>query len=193
MSFSVTQILPENCQSPFQKDSKTLPRILLSEHEHIRDDDLRVYYEEGINVGYRYFDAMRINPQFPFGFGLSYTRFDYENLKVNKQKLEGLNDQLFASVDVTNTGSVRGSEVIQVYSSDNSGLVQRPPKELVGFEKVSLKPNETASISIPIDGRDLAYYDVKKHGWRAASGEFNLLAGISSRCEFLTETIVCYE
>ena len=157
------------------------------------DDDLRVYYEEGINVGYRYFDAMRINPQFPFGFGLSYTRFDYENLKVNKQKLEGLNDQLFASVDVTNTGSVRGSEVIQIYSSDNSGLVQRPPKELVGFEKVSLKPNETASISIPIDGRDLAYYDVKKHGWRAASGEFNLLAGISSRCEFLTETIVCYE
>jgi beta-glucosidase len=157
------------------------------------DNDLRVHYEEGINVGYRYFDAMRIDPQFPFGFGLSYTGFDYENFKVNKEKMEGLNDQLVASVDVTNRGLVRGSEVIQIYSSQNNGLVQRPPKELVGFEKVTLKPNETASISIPIDGRDLAYYDVKKHGWRAASGEFNLLAGISSRCEFLTETIVCYE
>ena len=157
------------------------------------DNDLRVHYDEGINVGYRYFDAMNLDPQFPFGFGLTYTRFDYENFKVNKQKLEGLNDNLIASVDVTNNGPVGGSEVIQIYSSQNNGVVQRPPKELAGFEKVSLESNATTSISILIDGRNLAYYDVKKHGWRAASGEFNLLAGISSRCEFLTETIVCCE
>ena len=187
--------------NPSGKLPITFPRTLKDSPAHSvsgnrtypGNSNLRVHYDEGINVGYRYFDTMNIDPRFPFGFGLSYTHFEYKNFEVNKSKLQGMNDQLIASIDVTNTGSIVGSEVIQIYSSQTHNVVQRPPKELVGFEKVALKPNETVSISIPIDGRDLSYYDVKKHGWRAASGEFNLLAGISSRCEFLTETVVCYE
>ncbi|MFX1482060.1 MAG: beta-glucosidase [Promethearchaeota archaeon] len=187
--------------NPSGKLPITFPRRLMDSPAHSTksnrtypgDKQLRVYYEEGIMVGYRFFDAMNIEPQFPFGFGLSYTQFKYENFKVNKSGTEGMDDHLVASVDVTNTGSISGSEVIQLYARQSHSAVQRPPKELVGFEKTLLQPKETISVSIPISGRDLAYYDVKKHGWSGASGEIELLAGISSRCKFLTESIVCHE
>jgi beta-glucosidase len=154
---------------------------------------LRVYYDEGINVGYRFFDAKNIEPLFPFGFGMSYTSFDNRNLRASKKKMRGMEDQLVVEVDVINTGSHSGSEVIQVYASHNQSVVQRPPKELVGFGKLELKPNQTGSISVPIQARDLAFYDVESHRWKMTSGEVMLLVGNSSRCEFLSETIICYE
>ena len=187
--------------NPSGKLPITFPRRLVDSPAHSvkgtrtypGNKHLRVYYNEGLNVGYRFFDTMNIEPQFPFGFGLSYTHFEYENFRVNKTKLMGMKDQLITSVDVSNTGSLIGSEVIQVYSNQKQSLVQRPPRELVGFEKVSLEPGQTVTISAPILGRDLAIYDVKKHRWRAATGEVELFAGNSSRSEFLSETIVCCE
>ncbi|MFX1484199.1 MAG: glycoside hydrolase family 3 C-terminal domain-containing protein, partial [Promethearchaeota archaeon] len=185
--------------NPSGKLPITFPRRLVDSPAHSvkgsrtypGDSHHRVYYDEGFNVGYRFFDAMNIEPLFPFGFGLSYTEFKYTNFRINKSRMKGMSDQLIAFVDVINTGPIKGSEVIQVYSSEIQGVIQKSPKELVGFGKTSLMPHETISIAIPIHGRDFSYYDAKNHEWRAASGEYELLVGDSSRCKFLSETIVC--
>jgi len=157
------------------------------------DENLKVYYEEGINVGYRFFDTMNIEPNFPFGFGMSYTRFEYQRLRVSRKKIKNMKDHLVVSIDVTNSGPVNGSEVIQVYASQNQSEVQRPLRELVGFEKIMLKPRQTSSFSIAVQAKDIAYYDSEKHRWRLAAGEVELQVGSSSRCDFLSETMVCYE
>ena len=156
------------------------------------DENLKVYYEEGINVGYRFFDTTNIEPNFPFGFGMSYTSFEYQRLRVDKKKIRSMKDHLVVSIDVTNSGPVNGSEVIQVYASQNQSEVQRPLRELVGFEKIMLRPRQTSPLSVTVQAKDLAYYDSKKHGWRLAEGEVELHVGSSSRCDFLSETIVCY-
>jgi len=187
--------------APSGKLPLTFPKRLTDSPAHSKegtrtypgDSHLRVFYDEGINVGYRYFDAMNIEPQFPFGFGMSYTNFEYGNLILRQTKLKSMKDQLTVSVDVTNTGQCEGSEVIQIYANHGKSEVQRPPKELVGFQKILLDQGMTRSVAIPIQARDLAFYDVKKHDWMVSSGEVELLVGNSSRCEFLSETIVCYE
>jgi len=187
--------------APSGKLPLTFPKRLTDSPAHSKkgtrtypgDSHHRVFYDEGINVGYRYFDAMNIEPQFPFGFGMSYTNFEYRNLHLHKMKMKSMKDQLIVSVDVTNTGQLRGSEVLQVYANHGKSEVQRPPKELVGFQKILLNPEITRSVAIPIQARDLAFYDVRKQDWRISSGEVELLVGNSSRCEFLSETIVCYE
>jgi beta-glucosidase len=157
------------------------------------DENLKVHYEEGINVGYRFFDTTNIEPNFPFGFGMSYTSFEYQKLRLDKKRIGSMKDHLSVSIDVTNSGSLSGSEVIQVYASQNQSEVQRPLRELVGFEKVMLRPRQTSSLSVTVQAKDLAYYDSKKHAWRLAAGEVELHVGSSSRCDFLSETIVCYE
>jgi beta-glucosidase len=165
------------------KDNKTYPG----------DENLKVYYEEGINVGYRFFDTMNIEPNFPFGFGMSYTSFEFHKLRVDKKKIKSMKDHLVLSIDVTNSGPVNGSEVIQVYASQNQSEAQRPLRELVGFEKIILRPRQTSSLSVTVQAKDLAYYDSEKHRWRLAAGEVELQVGSSSRCDFLSETIICYE
>jgi beta-glucosidase len=165
------------------KDNRTYPG----------DENFKVYYEEGINVGYRFFDTMNIEPDFPFGFGMSYTSFEYQKLRVDKKKIKSLKDHLVVSIDVTNSGPVNGSEVIQVYASHNQSNVQRPPRELVGFEKIMLRPKQTGSLSVTVQAKDLAYYDSENHRWLLAAGEVELLVGSSSRYNFLSETVVCYE
>ncbi|RDE16708.1 MAG: glycosyl hydrolase [Candidatus Thorarchaeota archaeon] len=157
------------------------------------DENLKVHYEEGINVGYRFFDTMSIEPNFPFGFGMSYTSFEYQKLRVDKKRIKSMKDHLVVSIDITNSGPVNGSEVIQVYASQNQSEVQRPLRELVGFEKIMLRPRQTSSLSVTVQAKDLAYYDGEKHRWRLAAGEVELHVGSSSRCDFLSETIVCYE
>jgi beta-glucosidase len=164
-----------------------------SNRTYPRDEDLKVYYEEGINVGYRFFDTMNIEPIFPFGFGMSYTSFEYQKLRVSKKKIKSMNDHLAVSIDVTNSGPANGSEVVQVYASQNQSGVQRPLRELVGFEKIMLRPRQTKSLSIAIRANDLAYYDSEKHRWHLAVGEVELQVGSSSRCNFLSKTVVCYE
>jgi beta-glucosidase len=155
------------------------------------DEKKRVYYDEGIYVGYRWFDKKKIEPLFPFGFGLSYTEFEYGDVSLNRQSLNKPDDAVVVNINVTNTGERAGLEVIQVYSNDVESSIDRPPQELIGFEKVRLNPGESISTAITIKADDLAFYDVSKHDWRIEPGEFKLLVGKSSR-NIREETEISY-
>lgn len=148
-----------------------------------------VSYSEGIFVGYRYYDKKNMPVMFPFGFGLSYTTFDYSNLKVDKKELTD-KECLTVSVDVTNTGKVAGKEVVELYVADRESTVIRPIKELKGFEKVKLLPNETKTVTFTLDSRAFAYYEPKMKDWHVESGEFDILIGKSSEDIVLSETVV---
>jgi len=139
----------------------------------------QVVYSEGVFVGYRGYERNKVQPLFPFGYGLSYTTFKYSNLKL-KDVSDGSGPRFEASFDVTNTGDREGKEVAQLYISDGHSAVARPPKELKGFAKVDLKPGETQTLTIPLDTRSLAYYDVAGRQWRAEAGTFGVLVGSSS-------------
>lgn len=152
-------------------------------------DELKVSYDEGIYIGYRHFEKFDINPLFPFGFGLSYTTFSYDNLSLDKSVLNGLNDSLYLSVELKNTGDRSGAEIIQVYAHHTNPKVDRPLKELVGFEKVYLKSKEKKTVKIRINGKDLAYYDVEIHDWKLDAGEIKLLIGSSSQDIYLEQMI----
>jgi beta-glucosidase len=140
----------------------------------------KVLYGEGIFVGYRYYDAKKVEPLFPFGYGLSYTTFQYSNLEVSKSELTA-DDQLEVTIDIKNTGKRTGKEVIQLYIHDVDSSLARPPKELKGFRKVFLKPGETKKVSFTLDKRSLSFYDPDKKQWMAEPGEFEVLVGSSSR------------
>jgi beta-glucosidase len=155
--------------SPAHQSTRTFP-----------GENLKVYYEEGIFVGYRYFDQQGINPLFPFGYGLTYTSFSYSQLTLNKSKITD-DDEIILSVTVTNAGERSGSEVVQVYFQQIEPSVERPPKELIGFEKVHLSPQESKIVSISINPKDLAFYDAKKGLWKLEKGSFKLMVGSSSR------------
>ncbi len=145
------------------------------------DDEKNVFYDEGVFIGYRWFDEKEIEPLFPFGFGLSYTGFEYENVLISKESASANDDSLEIQLDVINIGDRPGADTIQVYSRDIQSSIVRPPQELVGFEKVFLKPNERKTISIQVRARDLAFYDVESHDWKVEQGEFQLKIGRSSR------------
>ncbi|MFO8019157.1 MAG: glycoside hydrolase family 3 C-terminal domain-containing protein [Promethearchaeia archaeon] len=143
-------------------------------------DDFRVYYNEGIFVGYRYFDTFNVEPIFPFGYGLSYTTFNFSNLSLNKEKLmEG--EDFNVKIELENTGKRTGAEVVQVYIKDKESSVKRPEKELCGFKKVFLTPGEKQSVEISIDSEALAFYDEGEHQWKVEKGKFLILVGNSSR------------
>jgi len=143
------------------------------------DGPKRIKYSEGIFVGYRHFDHDNIKPLFPFGFGLSYTTFAYKNLAISPASANFSSGPVTVSFDVTNTGSRAGAEVAQVYVGDPHNAVPRPPKELKGFSKVSLRAGETKRVTVRLDLRALSYYDVKSHAWKADAGEFNIYVGRS--------------
>jgi beta-glucosidase len=139
-----------------------------------------VRYEEGLLVGYRWFDTKNIAPLFPFGHGLSYTTFDYSNLRLVPGA--GTNDATVAvEFDITNAGPCDGAEVTQVYVQDMHPSLPRPLKELKGFRKVFLNAGEQQKVSIPLDRSGFAHYDPDKGGWLAEAGEFTILVGSSSR------------
>lgn len=135
-------------------------------------------YEEDIYVGYRYFDSFDKNVAYPFGHGLSYTTFSYDNAKV---KQDG--DKVYVTVNVTNTGKRAGKEIVQLYASDSKAKERnKPEKELRGFAKTSeLSPGQSETVSISFDINDLASYDDKKSAWRRDAGKYVLLVGASSR------------
>ena len=143
------------------------------------DGPKRVKYTEGVFVGYRHFDHDNVKPLFPFGFGLSYTTFAYKNLNISPATAAFNQGPVTVSFDVTNTGTRPASEVAQVYVGDTHGSVPRPPKELKGFAKIELKPGETRRVSIPLDFRSLAYYDVQTHAWKANPGAYDVYVGRS--------------
>ena len=140
---------------------------------------LEVHYEEGVFVGYRGFDSKGVEPLFPFGFGLSYTSFDYDKLSISPDTTG--DGSVEVSFDLTNTGRRAGAEVAQVYVADSHSGVPRPPKELKGFAKVALQPGETRRVSVQLDRRSFAYYDVEARDWRVTPGTFRILVGRSSR------------
>jgi beta-glucosidase len=138
-----------------------------------------VRYGEGLFIGYRYYDAKEMPLQFPFGYGGSYTTFTYSSPKVSSLSFKDV-DGLTVSVNVTNTGDMAGKEVVQVYVHDRQSRLVRPVKELKGFAKVALQPDETKTVSIPLDFRSFAYYHPAYKQWVTEDGEFDLLIGASS-------------
>jgi beta-glucosidase len=139
----------------------------------------KVYYGEGLYIGYRYYDAKQMPVQFPFGYGLSYTTFEYSNPKVSTKTFKDV-DGLTISLDITNTGDLPGAEIVQVYVHDHESELARPEKELKGFAKIALQPGETKTVSIPLDFRTFAYYHPRHRQWITESGEFDILIGASS-------------
>jgi glycoside hydrolase family 3 protein len=139
-----------------------------------------VRFKEGIMVGYRYFDTYQIKPQFEFGFGLSYTSFEYSDLDMNPIWNEA-DDTFDVSFTVSNTGKRYGQEIAQLYVHQQECSVQRPVKELKGFEKVALQPGESQRVTIKLTKRALQYYDIKNKGWKADPGTFTIQIGASSR------------
>ncbi len=134
-------------------------------------------YREGIFVGYRYYDKREMEVLFPFGFGLSYTNFSYDEIKV----VHAVNDNYQVEVKITNTGERAGAEVVQLYVSPDSKRVFRPIRELKGFEKVMLEPGESKTINFKLNSRDFAYYDDILGKWVVESGEYLVEVGTSSR------------
>ena len=138
------------------------------------DQYWQTHYDEGVYVGYRWYDTKEIPVQFPFGHGLSYTTFEYSNAKAAKPSMTA-SGTLKVSVDVANTGDYDGAEVVQLYVADPEASIDRPAKELKGFEKVFLKAGEKKTVTFEIDAEDLSYFDADKHEWVAEPGEFQAL------------------
>ena len=148
-------------------------------HGRFVGDDKKVTYSEGIFVGYRWYDSRKMNVLFPFGHGLSYTQFEYSNITVSSDKFSD-DDTLTVTADITNIGSREGKEIVQLYISDKTGMVIRPEKELKGFEKVHLMPNETKTVTFTLDKRSFAYYDTDISDWIIPDGKFEILVARSS-------------
>ena len=136
-------------------------------------------YKEDLFVGYRWTDKQNIKPLFPFGYGLSYTTFEISNLRADKREMTA-DGKLTVTVDVRNTGSVAGAEVLQLYISDSKSSQPRPVKELKGFKKVSLAPGEKQQVDFTIDRSALSYYDETTGDWTAEPGEFVVTVNNSS-------------
>lgn len=185
---AVADILYGKC-CPCGKLAETIPYKLSDNPSYLSfGDGENVTYQEGIFVGYRYYDAKEMPVAFPFGYGLSYTSFAYSNLRLDKSKMAA-NDTVTVSVDVTNTGDIEGKEIVQLYISDLTGAARRPLRELKGYEKVSLKSGETKTVNFVLDYRSFAWYHTGIKDWYAASGDYEILIGASSRDMRLSEKV----
>jgi beta-glucosidase len=148
-----------------------------------------VNYTDDLMVGYRYFDTKNVKPLFPFGFGMSYTSFSYENLKV---ETSGKDATLvcIVSFDVKNTGEIDGKEIAEIYVRDVESALPRPLKELKGFSKVSLKKGTSGNVTVTLNQRAFQYYNPEKKQWVLEPGKFEILVGSSSDHILLTKEIV---
>lgn len=145
--------------------------------------DGTVEYKEGLNVGYRYADKLardkKVKPVFAFGHGLSYTTFKYGKATVDSNKI-ATDGNITVTIPVTNVGECAGAEVVQVYVSDLKSTLERPIKELKGFDKVTLAPGETQNVSITLDSSSFSYYDPAQKAWVVEPGKFDILVGAAS-------------
>jgi beta-glucosidase len=140
----------------------------------------QVLYGEGIFVGYRYYDKKQIEPLFPFGYGLSYTTFNYSNLVLAKNDISP-EEGIEIRVDVQNTGARSGKEVVQLYVQDSESTLMRPEKELKAFKKIELDPGETKTVTFNLGPESLAFYDPARQGWIAEEGGFIVFVGSSAK------------
>ena len=144
------------------------------------DEYWQTHYSEGVYIGYRWYDSKEVPVQWPFGHGLSYTEFEYANAKVSKPVMKK-GGRLEVSVEVKNVGERDGAEIVQLYIADPEASIDRPSKELKGFEKVYLKAGQTAKVTFEISEEALSYFDADRHAWVAEPGEFQALLATSSR------------
>lgn len=169
--------------NPSGKLAETFPRRLRTDMEHIGLGDTIVYSEKH-NVGYRYYDNHTDEIWYPFGHGLSYTKFEYDNLSANVN-----GDNLEVSFEITNTGTVSGKETAQIYTGKEKSFYERPKKELKGFTKIEVKAGETQKVSVAIPLSDIAIYDVANSKWTVEPGAYKIYVGASSQDIRLTENI----
>jgi beta-glucosidase len=176
--------------NPSGKLSETFPMRLADTpaYTNYPGENGEVHYSEGLFIGYRWYDAREIPVLFPFGYGLSYTTFQYGNPKVSAKQIKDV-DGITVSIDVTNTGKLAGKEVVQVYVHDRKSKLVRPPKELKGFAKIELQPGETKTVNFALDFRSFAYYDPAYKGWVTEDGDFDILIGSSSADIRFSETV----
>ncbi|EJR54368.1 hypothetical protein IIM_02097 [Bacillus cereus VD107] len=168
--------------NPSGKLAETFPKVLSDNPSYLNfpGEGDKVEYKEGVFVGYRYYDTKNIEPLFPFGFGLSYTNFEYSNLTIDKKEIKDT-ETVSVRVNVKNTGSTAGKEIVQLYIKDVESTMSRPEKELKGFEKVELHPGEEKTVSFTLNKRSFAYYNVELKDWHVETGEFEILVGKSSK------------
>lgn len=156
----------------------------------------KVCYQEGVFIGYRYYDKKKMDVLFPFGYGLSYTDFTYSNMKVtvngkNAADVDVIKetDEIVVSADITNTGNSDGAEIVQLYIKNPVVYEIRPEKELRNFAKVFLKAGETKTVTFTLNARAFSYYETRIHDWYAESGDYEILLASSSRDIRLQDTV----
>lgn len=145
-------------------------------------------HRESVYIGYRYYDKAQKDVLFPFGFGLSYTTFEYSSARVSKKNIKDT-DTVTISLKVKNTGDIAGAETVQLYVKDKESTIFRPEKELRAFEKVFLEAGEEKAVKFTLDKRAFAFFNVNTHDWCVESGEFEILIGASSRDIRLTTSV----
>ena len=172
--------------NPSGKLTETYPNCLEDTpcFENYPGTEASVEYQEAIYVGYRYYDKNNTNVLYPFGYGLSYANFEYSDLKINK-----LEENVEVSFKIKNIGNIEGKEIAQLYISEQNPNIFKAKKELKGFEKVDLKPNEEKEIKITLTSDDFSYYNIETKKWSVEEGKYDVLIGKSSRNIVLQQEI----
>lgn len=176
--------------NPSGKLAETFPARLQDTPSYLNfpGEEGESIYGERIYIGYRYSEARKISPLFPFGHGLSYTTFAYEDIRVSSKRITDV-EGLEVTVTIANTGTTAGKEVVQLYVKDPVSSLQRPVKELKGFEKVNLVPGERKEVRFQLQARDFSFYDSRRSRWVAESGDFEIMIGASSADIRLSEIV----
>lgn len=176
--------------NPSGKLAETFPLTLEDTpcFAHFAKEDMNIEYRESIFVGYRYYDWAKKEVAYPFGYGISYTSFSYEGMKV---EWDDIKEQGSVSVKISNTGNAAGSEIIQLYIGKSDSNIMRAPKELKGFSKVFLNPGESKIVEIPLEKRSFAFYDVEVQKWIVEDGVYQLFCAASSRDIRQTAEVSC--
>ncbi len=176
--------------NPSAKLGETFPLKLADTPAHLNFpgeyDEVR--YGEGIFVGYRAYEALEQEVLFPFGYGLSYTQFEYSNLQISSSEFS-VDDTLDVTVTIKNTGDRAGKEIVQVYVHDSESRLPRPLKELKAFAKVSLEAGESKAVTMTLDKRAFSYYDPRYGQWLAEAGQFEVLVGSSAADIHLSQVV----
>jgi len=170
--------------NPSGKLPWTMPKNLMDSPAHATNSfpgDQTVSYSEGLLVGYRWFDTKNVEPLYPFGYGLSYTSFEINNVRLDKKETYSENDTIYVTVEVINTGDMDGKEVVQLYATKKESKVERAAQELKGFEKILVKKGQMATVTMAVPVKELAYYDVALKKWIVELGTYNFRIGNSSR------------
>jgi beta-glucosidase len=168
--------------NPSGKLAETFPVKIEDNPTHIAwaGEEDKTYYNEGPFVGYRYYDEKKLKPLFPFGYGLSYSQFEFSDINIDKTQFTE-SDQIILSVWVKNNSEIAGQEVVQLYIRDEKSSVMRPEKELKHFTKVFLKPGEKKQVNFTLSNRDFAFFSAKYNQWMSESGDFSIMVGNSSQ------------